>query len=432
MKYRLLIAEDEETDRIALRLLLELSFPELEILPDATNGIELVDATQRAAVDIAIVDIDMPGLNGIDAVKLLREHGCETKVIVHTAFGEFDYALEAIKAHVFDYILKPMRRDKIVQTIRACIDTLDTEQSQVAMVSQLAGMRATARTAVGKELVHAIVSNTLRSDDSAAYVHLLGMSPRCGTVLCFRLAPENKIKGNDDYARLEEVLRDQLSQVCEGIASRVTSSEIVAFVPKRESPAAMDFDSWVLSLGRLLQEETRRALKVELLVGIGGEAETATGLHRSYVEASIALKACGRSKLSSYRELYTDDPDLSDDVGAPGSSYSKLVRDAVEYIQMNHKRDMSLSETAEAVGVSMYYLSRTFKQEVGQNFVDFLTHYRIERAKEHLSGGQHSVKTIAGLVGYNTHAYFCKLFRKFTGESPSSYRRRLRAGLEEE
>ncbi len=83
MSYNLLIVEDEEMDRIGLHLLLSNEFPDLEILEDAVNGIEFVKTAQKMCVDIAIVDIDMPGLSGIEAIKLLRKLGCVTKIIMN-------------------------------------------------------------------------------------------------------------------------------------------------------------------------------------------------------------------------------------------------------------------------------------------------------------------------------------------------------------
>ena len=77
-KYTIVIADDEEIERKALGLLLQKEFPEISIVGVASNGMELVSMTQQHQPDIAIVDVNMPGINGIDAIDLLRAKGGKT------------------------------------------------------------------------------------------------------------------------------------------------------------------------------------------------------------------------------------------------------------------------------------------------------------------------------------------------------------------
>ena len=68
------------------------NFPELYILPSVSNGIDLVASVQNNQPDIVIVDINMPGLNGLDALEMIRNHHPEMKIIIHSAYSEFEYA----------------------------------------------------------------------------------------------------------------------------------------------------------------------------------------------------------------------------------------------------------------------------------------------------------------------------------------------------
>ena len=69
------------------------------------------------------------------------------------------------------------------------------------------------------------------------------------------------------------------------------------------------------------------------------------------------------------------------------------------------------------------YFSTLFKKETGQNFTDYLTELRINKAKELLSGDKVSVQDVAEMVGYSDLKYFSRLFKKTTGVSPSDYKK---------
>jgi YesN/AraC family two-component response regulator len=101
---------------------------------------------------------------------------------------------------------------------------------------------------------------------------------------------------------------------------------------------------------------------------------------------------------------------------------SLLVKRAIAYIQQHHMRDLSRQEIAEAIGVSKNYITQIFHQELGISLWDYLTRYRIKRAKELLRGTDESIATIAEQVGFDDASYFGRVFRKQAGCSPQAYR----------
>ena len=104
---------------------------------------------------------------------------------------------------------------------------------------------------------------------------------------------------------------------------------------------------------------------------------------------------------------------------------SILVKQALAYLQINYPYTITRQDVADAVGTSESYLSRIFSQEVGLTLWEFLGRLRIQYAKELLLNYSNA-KTIAEIafqVGYNDPAYFCKVFKKYTGASPQEYRK---------
>jgi two-component system response regulator YesN len=81
-----------------------------------------------------------------------------------------------------------------------------------------------------------------------------------------------------------------------------------------------------------------------------------------------------------------------------------------------------LNDAAKSVNLSYYYFSKIFKDEVGKNFVDYLTELRIEKSMKFLRNNSMSIKEVCYKIGYNDPNYYCKIFKKITGMTPTEYR----------
>jgi signal transduction histidine kinase/AraC-like DNA-binding protein/ABC-type sugar transport system substrate-binding protein len=101
---------------------------------------------------------------------------------------------------------------------------------------------------------------------------------------------------------------------------------------------------------------------------------------------------------------------------------SALAKRAVAYLQQNYARPLSRAEIARAIGVTENYLTRIFRQELGLALWDYLSRYRILRAKELLGRTNKSVSVVAAEVGFDDPAYFSRVFHRQVGRSPSAYR----------
>lgn len=125
--YRIIIADDEEIECRALDMMIRNEFPEMEILPYVQNGVDLVTSVEKNHPDIAIIDINMPGLNGLDALEMIRTRNKELKVIISSAYSEFQFAKKAMKLGASDYILKPLNRSTFCETLRKVMQQVSVE-----------------------------------------------------------------------------------------------------------------------------------------------------------------------------------------------------------------------------------------------------------------------------------------------------------------
>jgi response regulator NasT len=113
---RVLIAEDETIIRLDLRALLERSG--LEVCAEARDGLEAVELARSAEPDVAILDVKMPRLDGIDAARRILEER-PIPIVMLTAYGQSELVSRAVEAGVFGYLVKPFREQDLLPAIQA-------------------------------------------------------------------------------------------------------------------------------------------------------------------------------------------------------------------------------------------------------------------------------------------------------------------------
>ncbi|MGE0321160.1 MAG: sigma-54-dependent transcriptional regulator [Polyangiaceae bacterium] len=112
---RVLVVDDEENLRLVLRTLLKRNGYEVETAGDGEEALALVDSF---GPDVVITDVRMPKLDGLDLLSTLKAKGHEATVIVMSAYGNMDLALEAMQQGAYDYIQKPFKPEEVVLTLK--------------------------------------------------------------------------------------------------------------------------------------------------------------------------------------------------------------------------------------------------------------------------------------------------------------------------
>jgi DNA-binding NarL/FixJ family response regulator len=113
-----LVADDEELVRTGLRLILT-SEPDIEVVGEAADGRQAVEAARALQPDVALLDIRMPELDGIEATRLLLGNGCATRVVILTTFDLDQYVYDALQAGASGFLLKDAPAHQLVTAVRA-------------------------------------------------------------------------------------------------------------------------------------------------------------------------------------------------------------------------------------------------------------------------------------------------------------------------
>lgn len=109
-------------------------------------------------------------------------------------------------------------------------------------------------------------------------------------------------------------------------------------------------------------------------------------------------------------------------------SATAAVERTQDYMATHYQEPLTLESLAQMAGLSVSHYSRLFKKIIGYSPIDYLTHLRIDRAKELLALSDYRLKSIAQSVGYNDEFYFSRIFKKIEGISPREYAKKNRSG----
>ena len=130
----LLIADDENLELKVLEKTVKKHFvDELEIFA-SSNGRKASQICDEVKPDIALLDIEMPGMNGIELAKYIKEKYADCIIIFITAYDRFDYAIEAMHIKAFDYLLKPWKEERLFELINTAIENVRSMQKTDSIV----------------------------------------------------------------------------------------------------------------------------------------------------------------------------------------------------------------------------------------------------------------------------------------------------------
>lgn len=129
MKYRIMLVDDEVAVRNLLKMSIDWTAFDMEIAGEAANGIEAINIIDEIRPHILVVDVRMPFMDGIEFSKIAIQRYEKTKIIILSAYDDFEYARACIGIGVIDYLLKPVVRKEITALMEKLRVQLDNEEA---------------------------------------------------------------------------------------------------------------------------------------------------------------------------------------------------------------------------------------------------------------------------------------------------------------
>jgi len=483
---------------------------EFEVVGWALSGREAIARAQALSPDIVLMDVQMPGISGLDVIREMHRRGSLSAFILVTAYERFDIAREAMELGVLDYLLKPVSKDKLATSLRAAGAFLDRRGELETREIESLEREEQNRIFVEAAFLHGIMLGERFGLDLERYCAVLGIHEGAAVVAAATFIPPLGFPDPDaEVRRLHEQFRATVRYKSKGFAGPLVAGHSLVLLPlavdtdPQEAIGALKSTiakahvedlakgylrvgfgsprplseagaSWSEALGDLLGRRrvagTARppesdkpfeddATFLEAL--LGGSPERARLSLQRLLEPirerselapperyRIITLFGSANRLLTRRGLLDSDDAFAmmdfEDLRTAGSGpafdlaararFSQLIRimertprwsptvaRAIGFVKENYGSQISLEQAAYSVGISPNRLSRTFSEETGSGFSDFLIEFRIERAKELLAMPGASIKHVSVSCGYPDPNYFSRLFKKVTGLTPTAF-----------
>lgn len=137
MEYKVLICDDEPLERDVLSLIIERSSLPFKTVGEAKNGFDAVEKAEKLNPDVVLMDIKMPGKDGLKASEEIKNLLPNTKIIIITAYDEFEFVKEALKIGSVDYLLKPIRPEEFIAVLKKLMTLFEKEKSSIKREEEL-------------------------------------------------------------------------------------------------------------------------------------------------------------------------------------------------------------------------------------------------------------------------------------------------------
>lgn len=291
--YKIMIADDEGIVIDALKFIIEKSFGETCQVQSAKTGRSVIELAESFRPDIALMDIQMPGINGIDAMKEIRKTNKSVIFIVITAYDKFDYAREAVGLGVLEYVNKPIDRVKITQLLKQAMEKIDAERERRSNDLRVKEQLETAAPIVESGFIYAVLFQQNYAREAGQFRDLLGVSEDSGFMMVIEYAPpaetgdlSNTVDISVQMHENDVRLRETIKEFFPAVIGPQMANTVILFVPCARCPAEQEYEQriQVIQKARLMVRKLQDIVDARFRVGIGS-VRSLEDAHISYTEA---------------------------------------------------------------------------------------------------------------------------------------------------
>ena len=379
-------------------------------------------------MDIAFLDIRMPGMDGLEAAQELKNLHPEIRIIFVTAFDHFDYAREAIRLGVDEFLVKPASPDDIRKTVFRMADRIAASRIATSQNDRTVKPDLKALALLEAELRSDLARGDMVEDRIASFIQLKGFQEQLPVAAIIRFSnpclPESGLR-QTQLRRVLDLMEHQLKTSGRYILSGTDGTELrcVVIQPLTELPEA-GLTEAVAKIKETLQTVVAAVWNIlGLRIVIGASPfpfhDSAVPIMEHPAPFIFARDAVAIAS-ADHAVVIIDSGTMSSE-DACRQCVSTVER-AIAYMHDHLSEDISLADVAAAVGTAPTHLSRLFSRHSGDTFIHVLCRLRIDMAKKLLRTNQYRVKEVYTMVGFNDQAYFSRVFKKYEGTSPLNFR----------
>ena len=516
--FNILVTDDEQIVIDSLSFIINKNFTDEAKVFTALSGTEAIETVMKEDIDILFMDINMPGLSGLETVSVINKLKPNIVFVILSAFDQFQYAQKAIDLGAYKYITKPVNRNVVIETIRGAMQLVQEKQGKLTADLELHKKLDMVSPMIENDFIYACIFNNDKSTELSSYLEYFNLSDNSWVFCCFEFPNINSdnqyttylkihellnkehrclvssfmmnrivvffpiFSENPDYSEIQELLKKIYSSLCYNITAGIRAgvstifsdtsllqasyAESLSALNKVESSGGLIFAGGELER---FENEVHKTNSIEFKNQIINKlAAGDTNGVKSFLELFTAELISGGMELDKIKNAFFDlivtanntakemnksfisqtfdnafstlsvenDTTLIKQfaqkfllectaavTSIKKSEENPIIKKVCAYVDDNLAQNISLESAAEFVQVSSFYLSKLFKEEKGETFINYISDKRLEKSRQLLSQTELSIKEITASVGYNDQNYYSRIFKSKYGLSPKEYRK---------
>lgn len=423
----MLVVDDEYMILEGMKQLLPYREYGIDQLETAESAEEALDYIRQHPVDIVLTDVSMPDRTGLEMVAEMKELSPKTAVIIMSGFQEFEYAKKAISLGALDYLVKPINKKELAEILQRVVAEKPNQADSSQLWREVIRGREPLATLLVPDQPLYLLAETMPVENQFTVERMVGQQS-----FYFYFLPECPTQSPFFVEKLEE------SSCMDRIVDKIERKSFYGHIPSDlQATTRQCYQDLLpyLETGQIHRLETVLPETVETIRRIAPAVYLTKQLfNQMMTDVYHHFKQLERSRLEDYFLEMESSRDLEGLLAVTLShlldirqrhQYSHHVEEILEIIKREYQTELTLKDVSERLYLNTVYLGQIIKKETGATFAELLNRKRIKMAQQLLVTGDEGIEEICFQVGYTNIGYFYKIFKRFCGESPKSYRQKM-------
>ncbi|WIF94906.1 response regulator transcription factor [Caminicella sporogenes] len=304
----LLIADDEHIVIESIKFIIDKYVDDVQIVGCARSGREVIELALDLKPDVIFMDIRMPGINGIDAIRKIKSTNNDTKFVIITAYEYFEYAKEAVNLGVFEYLLKPINKDKVIKVLDKLNKNISLKREAIQREIILNEKINKILPVLEGQFIYSHLFNSDSIRDLQFYEEIFSMNLKRGYVIMAiiedftNLTKEENIKKSLQKQKFFDIFSLELKSITKCLIGPPLLDRIVAYIPCKESEDSYGARNLSIEIATKIAERINRNIDIDYKVGVG-RIYSIDNFSKSYNEAYMATSVSNGEIIIHFEDI---------------------------------------------------------------------------------------------------------------------------------
>ncbi|RKD33179.1 response regulator transcription factor [Thermohalobacter berrensis] len=305
---KLLIADDEYIVNESIKFIIDKYVDFVEVVGCAKSGREAIEMALDLKPDVIFMDIRMPGINGIDAIRQIRDVDKDTKFVIITAYEYFEYAKEAVNLDVFEYLLKPLNKQKVIKVLNDLNRVISMKKKAIQRELILKEKINKILPILEGQFINSQLFNSGIINDLQFYEEIFNTKLKNGYVIMGLIEDfssslkEENLKNSLKKQKFFNVFSLELKSITNCLVGQPLLDRIVAYIPCDTDKNSYKIRNDSIEIATKIIDKIRKNVDVNCKIGLGRNYSIENFL-KSYNEAYMATSVPSKDTIIHFEDI---------------------------------------------------------------------------------------------------------------------------------